>query len=84
MHIVAIAWLYVTLLMAMTESNITAGLLNWILFGLAPLLGFLWIMAKLRPRRAGKRNATATASDGNKADPVPPRNDHGSDQDAPP
>jgi hypothetical protein len=54
MHIVAIAWLFVTILMALTERSVTAGLLTFILYGLAPLSLFWWIVAT--PRRRA-RNA---------------------------
>ncbi len=54
MHIVAIAWLFVTILMALTERSVTAGLLTFILYGLAPLTLFWWIVAT--PRRRA-RNA---------------------------
>ena len=48
MYIVAIAWIYVTLLMAVTETNITAGILTFALYGLAPL-----VAAALAVRHAG-------------------------------
>lgn len=43
MYIVAIAWLYVVVLMAMTESSITAGVLTFFFFGFAPCLLLLWL-----------------------------------------
>jgi small-conductance mechanosensitive channel len=54
MHIVAIAWLFVTILMALTERSVTAGVLTFILYGLAPLTLFWWIVAtpKRRARNA--------------------------------
>jgi membrane protein implicated in regulation of membrane protease activity len=52
MYIVAIAWIYVTLLMALTETNVTAGILTFGLYGLAPLALLLWLMgAPVRRRR---------------------------------
>ncbi len=54
MHIVAIAWLFVTILMALTERSITAGLLTFVFYGLAPLTLFWWVVAS--PRRRA-RNA---------------------------
>jgi hypothetical protein len=53
MYIVAIAWLFVTILMALTESSVTAGLLTFLLYGLAPLLLFWWIVGT--PRRRARR-----------------------------
>jgi Zn-dependent protease with chaperone function len=58
MYIVAIGWIYVTLLMALTESNITAGILTFALYGLLPLSLFLWIFgAPLRFRRLREAEA---------------------------
>ncbi len=51
MYIVAIAWIYVTLLMALTEPNITAGILTLVLYGLVPLSLFLWLVGTPQRRR---------------------------------
>lgn len=57
MYIVAIAWLFVTILMAMTERSVVAGLLTFFLYGLAPLVLFWWVVAtpKRRARHAARR-----------------------------
>jgi hypothetical protein len=55
MYIVAIAWIYVTLLMALTETNVTAGILTFALYGLAPLSLTLWLMGVPERRRRMKR-----------------------------
>ena len=44
MYIIAIAWLYVTVLMAATEKTITAGLLTFMFYGLVPCALLLWIL----------------------------------------
>jgi len=44
MYIVAIAWLYVTLMIALTEPSITAGILTFVLYGLFPCALLLWII----------------------------------------
>lgn len=44
MYIIAIAWLYVTALMAATEKTITSGLLTFIFYGLLPCALLLWIL----------------------------------------
>jgi hypothetical protein len=51
MYIIAIGWLYVTLLMAATESSITAGILSFAFYGLAPLALFLWLFGTPQRRR---------------------------------
>jgi hypothetical protein len=58
MYIVAIAWIYVTLLMAMTETNVTAGILTFSLYGLMPLALLLWLFGTpIRRRRKLHGNA---------------------------
>lgn len=70
MHIVALAWLYVTVLMALTESNVVAGILTLLFYGILPLALLLWIFgAPGRRRRAARKAAQATAGD--QPDPPP-------------
>jgi hypothetical protein len=56
MYVIAIAWIYVTLLMALTETNVTAGILTFVLYGLVPLALLLWLMGT-PARRHRSRNA---------------------------
>ncbi|MDP1613007.1 MAG: hypothetical protein Q8M11_18285 [Sulfuritalea sp.] len=51
MYVIAIGWLYVTLLMAATEPNITAGVLTFAFYGLAPLALLLWLFGTPQRRR---------------------------------
>lgn len=55
MYIIAIAWLYVIILMAATESNLTAGILTFVLYGTAPLALFLWLFGTPYRRRQSAR-----------------------------
>ena len=56
MYVIAIGWIYVTLLMAATETNITAGILTFVLYGLAPLSLLLWLFGTpMRRRRIAAR-----------------------------
>ena len=60
MHIVAIGWLYVTLMMAITEKSITAGVLTFVFYGLMPCALLLWLGgARLRRRAARQKPVTA-------------------------
>ncbi|MFH1872993.1 MAG: hypothetical protein ABIK82_13800 [Pseudomonadota bacterium] len=52
MYVIAIGWLYVTLLMAATEANIVAGVLSFVIYGAAPLALFLWLMGTPQRRRS--------------------------------
>ena len=51
MYIVAIAWLYVTLLMAVTERNVVAGVMTFLAYGFLPLALLLWLLGGPRRRR---------------------------------
>jgi hypothetical protein len=57
MYIVAIGWIYVTLLMALTETNVTAAILTFCLYGLAPLALLLWLFGTPQRRRAARQGA---------------------------
>ncbi|EXI76393.1 MAG TPA: hypothetical protein PK440_15265 [Candidatus Accumulibacter phosphatis] len=65
MHIIVIAWLYVTVLMAMTESNVVAGILTLLFYGVLPLALLLWLFGgPARRRRAARKAAQTTPADG--------------------
>jgi len=51
MYIVAIGWIYVTLLMAATEKSITAGVLTFVFYGLLPCLLFIWLFSTPQRKR---------------------------------
>ena len=64
MYVIAIGWLYVTLLMAATEANLTAAALTFALYGVAPLALFLWLFGtpqRRRNRESAERRAAAEA-----------------------
>ena len=54
MYIIAIGWLYVTILMAFTETSFVAGALTLFFYGLFPLGLLLWLLGTpaRRQRRA--------------------------------
>ncbi len=55
MYIVAIGWLWVVLMMALTEASLTAGVLTFLFYGLFPLALFLWLVGT--PARHRRRSA---------------------------
>ncbi|MDO8299686.1 MAG: hypothetical protein Q7T64_08310 [Lacisediminimonas sp.] len=59
MHIVAIGWLYVALMMAITETSIVAGVLTLVLYGLLPVAIILYISGSKQRKR--KREAEQAA-----------------------
>lgn len=62
MYVIAIGWLYVTLLMAATEPNLTAGVLTFVAYGVAPLALFLWLFGTPQRNRTRRtRDAVGEA-----------------------
>ncbi|KAF0165600.1 MAG: hypothetical protein FD157_1227 [Rhodocyclaceae bacterium] len=61
MYVIAIGWLYVTVLMAATEGNLTAGVLTFVLYGAAPLALLLWLFGT--PQRRRQRLAREAVDD---------------------
>jgi hypothetical protein len=55
MYIVAIAWIYVTLMMALTEHSVVGGVLTFLFYGVLPCALFVWLVGT--PQR--KRNQSA-------------------------
>ena len=62
MYVIAIGWLYVTLLMAATEPNLTAGVLTFVCYGLLPLSLLLWLFGAPQRRRQTRAREAADAS----------------------
>ncbi len=69
MYIVAIAWLYVTLLMAAAETSLVAGAMTFLWYGLAPLALFLWLFGGPRRRRAAEQRARRSVAGEQAHDP---------------
>lgn len=75
MYIVAIAWIYVVLMMSITENSVVAGVMTFLLYGLLPLAIILYLMGapqrkrerqraeKLRLAEAAKETAMASGKD---------------------
>jgi small-conductance mechanosensitive channel len=80
MHIVAIAWLYVTLMMAITEKTITAGVMTFVFYGLLPCAVLLWLGGSARRRRAISQRADAARSIADEQVNHPDRADTRADQ----
>lgn len=63
MYIIAIGWLWVALMMAITESNIVAGILSFVFYGLLPCCLLLWLLGT-PARRQRQQSDTADDTDG--------------------
>ncbi len=60
MYIIAIAWIYVTFLMAVTETSFIAGLATFLLYGVLPLSVFVYVFGT--PWRRARRRRAEQAS----------------------
>lgn len=61
MYIVAIGWLYIVVLMAISETNWVAGILTFTFYGLFPLSILLWLFGgPVRRRRQAMAEAATT------------------------
>jgi hypothetical protein len=70
MYIVAIAWLYVALLMAATEPNLVAAVLSFVFYGILPLMLLLWLVGTPARRRRAAKRATERAAESPEKAPV--------------
>lgn len=54
MHIAAVGWIYVTLMMAITEETVVAGIMTFFFYGVLPTLVILYVggTGRRRQRRA--------------------------------
>ncbi len=53
MYIVAIAWIYVIVLVSLTEASFVAGVASFLFYGVLPLALLLWLLrGRARRRRA--------------------------------
>ena len=60
MYIIAIGWLYVTLLVAVNEPGIVAGIVSILFYGLLPCSLLLWLGgSKARRQRRAHRESLA-------------------------
>lgn len=55
MYIVAIAWIYVVFMMAITEANAVAGVMTFLLYGVFPLTIVLYLMGTPQRKRNRQR-----------------------------
>lgn len=63
MYIIAIGWLYVTLLIAANEASLFAGIVSFAFYGLLPCSLLLWMSgSKVRRQRRAYREALQAKS----------------------
>jgi hypothetical protein len=60
MYIVAIGWLYVTLLVAVNEPTVVSGIISFLFYGLMPCSLLIWLGGtKARRQRRAHRESLA-------------------------
>ena len=62
MYIVAIAWLYVVLMMSITEQSAVAGVATFLLYGIFPLTVVLYLMGTPQRKRNRQKKAKLKAA----------------------
>ena len=74
MYIIAIGWLYVTVLVALNEPTVVSGIISFLIYGLLPCGLLLWMAgSKVRRQRQRYRELLADqrANAGNRSDAKP-------------
>ncbi|MES2024972.1 MAG: hypothetical protein V4448_05390 [Pseudomonadota bacterium] len=76
MYIVAIAWIYVVFMMAITEVSVVAGIMTFLLYGVLPVSIIVYVMGtgqRKRKRQAKEiqRRAEMQKSEGSPAEHKP-------------
>ncbi|MBZ0104171.1 MAG: hypothetical protein K8H84_00940 [Sulfuricella denitrificans] len=69
MYIIAIGWLYVVLMMSITETSMIAGVMTFLFYGLVPLAIFLWLFGTPQRRRSMAAKENPGKPDGADAKP---------------
>jgi len=60
MYIIAIAWLYVVLLAAASDTTVMGAILTFVFWGIAPLALFLWLTGTPARHRSARRRTSET------------------------
>jgi membrane protein implicated in regulation of membrane protease activity len=69
MYIIAIAWLYVAVLAAASDTTLIGGILTFVFYGVAPLSLFLWLFGTpARRRRSAQRALSERVGEDDRGD----------------
>ncbi len=72
MHIAAVGWIYVTLMMAITEETVVAGIMTFFLYGVLPTLIILYVGGTSRRRLRRQQQAARAMEEKTEAVPAHP------------
>ena len=76
MYIVAIGWIYVVFMMAITENSVIAGIMTFLLYGVIPLAIILYLSG-VRQRRQNRVSAKKWPDDSSMESGAPTRTREG-------
>lgn len=76
MYIVAIGWIYVVLMMSITETSVTAGVMTFSLYGILPLGVILYLMHAPERRRKRKEMEKRHIAESGSQDAMPEEGSH--------
>ncbi len=79
MHIAAVGWIYVTLMMAITEETVVAGIMTFFLYGVLPTLLIVYVGGTGQRRRRREQERLRAMQERQQATE---RNDKSSPEDA--
>ncbi|HRP95197.1 MAG TPA: hypothetical protein PL143_03015 [Rhodocyclaceae bacterium] len=69
MYLIAIAWIYVVLLVSLADTTVVGGVLTFLFAGAGPLALFLWLFGTPQRRRnAARRSPSGTTSTNDRTD----------------
>ena len=74
MYIIAIAWIYVVFMMAITEVSVVAGIMTFLLYGVLPVSIIVYVMGtgrRKRKRQAEEMQRRAEMQKNNKSSDTP-------------
>ncbi|HTH44076.1 MAG TPA: hypothetical protein VL528_03245 [Oxalicibacterium sp.] len=63
MYIVAIAWIYVVLMMSVTETSVVAGVMTFLLYGALPVGILYYLAGSGRRKRQRQRQRQAPSAE---------------------
>ena len=63
MYIIGIAWIYVVLMMSITEHSVVAGIMTFLMYCVLPLSIILYLLATPERKRRRQKQAEASAAE---------------------
>ena len=74
MHIAAVGWMYVVLMMAITEESVIAGIMTFFLYGVLPTVLIIYIGGSRRRRERNEQQRLQMMQEQQNTPPTPAEN----------